>query len=865
MNGAKSAAGGLSEADAASRLQAQGPNTLPAGAARPAWQRFAAQFNNALIYILLASGLVTALLRHWVDAAVIGSVIIINALIGFIQEGKAENALASIRKLLSPQALVMRDGHRRQISAELLVPDDMILLTAGDKVPADIRLDAANSLRIQESILTGESLDIDKKAGDAAYAGTLVTAGNGAGTVVATGGGTEIGRISRSLGAVEAPATPLTRKLSKLFRRLAVMIAATALCAFAFGIYVRHLPVDEMFMVMIGIAVSSIPEGLPAAISITLALGVRRMAGRNAIIRSLPVVETLGSTTVICTDKTGTLTLNELVVAHAITSSSTFTVSGAGYAPEGKFFHEEEEITPGDYPAVAGMLHGAVLNNDAALRLVDGEWALHGDPTEGALMAFALKAGYSREDLHARFPRHAEIPFSAAQRYMATAHADADGSAVIYVKGAPEKLLAMCRLQMGADGAPEPLRAEYWRREIESLAQGGERVLALAAKTAGAVPGTLSPDDLGDGLVLMGLFGITDRPRLEAAPAIALCRQAGIAVKMITGDHALTAAAVGRAIGIEDAGVVLTGTDIDGMSDALLTDAAGRVNVYARMFPHHKLRLVTALQSLGHVVAMTGDGVNDAPALKAADVGIAMGRQGTEVAKEASRIVLADDNFASIAAAVEEGRNIYKNIRYTIQFMMVTDFSEGLCLVAALLAGMALPITPLQILWVNTITAVTLSLAFAFAPRHKDAMSVPPTGRQAPLFSLRKISSLFFHILLITLCTIGIFRYLQPVMGDAAARTVAVNTLIGFQVWYLWGLFPGRNPRSAPWAEHYRPVLLATAGTVFLQLLFCYATWMQEIFATTALAPSDWLVIIAVSGVIFIWQRAERAIAAELG
>ena len=865
MNDAtQNAASGLTEKEAAALLTQHGPNAIPSGKKRGAVVRFLSQFNNALIYILIFSACITGLLHHWVDTAVIVSVIFINALIGFIQEGKAEDALAGIHKLLSPQALVVRDGQQLHIDAALLVPGDRVLLAAGDKVPADIGLDTANSLRIQESILTGESLDIEKSSGAVAYAGTLVTYGNGAGIVTATGRNSEIGRISQSIGEVEAPETPLTRKLTRLFRYLAVMIGGVAVLAFAFGVYVRHLPVDEMFMVMIGIAVSSIPEGLPAAISITLAMGVRLMARRNAIIRNLPVVETLGNTTVICTDKTGTLTHNELVVADIVLAGHVLSVSGVGYTPEGKFSENGHEMAPADYAAAASLLAGAALNNDAVLQRADDKWALRGDPTEGALMALVMKAGDTRETMLARFPRVAEIPFSAEQRYMATAHADGKGAGIIYVKGAPERLLAMCRLQMNAAGQTEPLQESYWQPQIDMLAKKGERVLALACKPLGVAPSTLAPADVETGLVLVGLFGITDRPRLEAAPAIALCHRAGIAVKMITGDHALTAAAIGEAIGIKNAGHVLTGGEIDAMTDVQLEQCVDDVNIFARMFPQHKLRLILALQKRGHVVAMTGDGVNDAPALKAADVGIAMGRQGTEVAKDASRIVLADDNFASIAAAVEEGRNIYRNLRYTIQFMLVTDFAEGLSLLLSLFAGLALPITPLQILWVNTVTSITLSLAFAFAPHHKDAMDVPPVAQGEPFFNRRKILSLAFHVLLIAGGTIAVFRGLAPSLGEAGARTVAVNVLIGFQVWYLWSLFPVRTARAASWLRHYMPVTLATIGTIVLQLGFCYLPWLQDLFGTQPLDAKSWLIVILGTSVIMIWHRAETALGVSL-
>ncbi|MEZ0226926.1 MAG: cation-translocating P-type ATPase [Alphaproteobacteria bacterium] len=860
---------GLSAQEAEKLLAAHGPNIISAGPSRSGLRRFLSQFNNILIYILILSAVITGFLQHWIDTAVIAVVIATNAIIGFVQEGKAEDALAGIRRLLSPQALVLRDGRQQRIDAGFLVPGDVVLLAAGDKVPADLQLVSASSLRIQESILTGESLDIEKTAQGApeeksrgmAYSGTLVTYGNGVGLVVATGAKTEIGRISQSVSSVEAPETPLTKKLSRLFRYLALMILCASIGVFIFGVYVRDLPVDEMFMVMIGIAVSAIPEGLPAAISITLAMGVRIMARRNAIIRNLPVIETLGNTTVICTDKTGTLTYNELTVSHVVTAEHCFTVTGVGYKPEGKFCLADKEITLTDYPAGHKMLHGGALNNDAALQLEGEKWIMHGDPTEGALMAFAHKAGHTREDLQAQFPRHGAIPFSAEQRYMATLHADKDGQGIIYVKGAPEKLLSMCKSQIDGAGEAKGLQEGFWHEQIEMLAKKGERVLALACKTTDSVPAALHPRDIESGLLFLGLFGITDKPRTEAAPAIALCHRAGVAVKMITGDHALTASAVGREIGIVGSDRIMTGVEIDALDDAQLEQAVESINIYARMYPEHKLRLVKALQKRGQVVAMTGDGVNDAPALKAADVGIAMGQQGTEVAKDAAKLVLADDNFASIAAAIEEGRNIYKNLRYTIQFMLVTDFAEGSSLIISLLAGLSLPITPLQILWVNTVTSITLSMAFAFAPHHKDAMDGPPISSRTPFFSTRKVLSLCFHVALIALGTIGLYTYEVRSTGDAAAaRTAAVNTLIGFQVWYLWGLFPGRTKRSERLVRHYSPVLLATIGTIFLQIFFCYLPWMQNIFATKSLGVSQWLIITLVSATIIFWQKAENAI-----
>ncbi len=825
-----------------------------------------AQFNNVLIYILLASALITALMQHWTDTGVIAAVIIINALIGFIQEQKAEKALAAIRDLLSPHATVLRDGEPHIIDAAQLVPGDIVILTAGDKVPADLRLMDAHSLRAQEAILTGESLDVEKSGepvaqetplgsrSSMAYSGTLVTAGQGKGLVVATGAKTEIGRISAMIGQAESPQTTLTIKLARFSRWLAAMIVLLSLGVFFFGVYVRHLPMEEMFMVMIGIAVSSIPEGLPAVISITMALGVRAMARRSAIVRHLPVIEALGSVTVICTDKTGTLTRNELAVTDIVTAEKAFCVTGIGYSPEGKILFDNQEIALAEHPTVCDMGCAAMLNNDATLKFKKGVWEINGDPTEGALMAFARKAGHEVEALQEKLPRMDVIPFSAEARYMATLHHNAEGSGLIYVKGAPEQILSMCDSQQQSDGSDAPLQMDYWQARVTELAKQGKRVLAVAHRHAARTHDALSHEDIQEGLSLLGLFGIMDTPREEAREAIAACLKGGIGVKMITGDHVLTASSIGGLLGIPNSQQVMTGADIERLSDEVLAQSVEGINIYARMHPEHKLKLVQALQARGAVVAMTGDGVNDAPALKSADIGIAMGKQGTEVAKEASDLVLADDNFSSIVHAVEEGRNIYRNIRRTIQFMLVTDCTEGLTLVIAMLAGFALPITPLQILWVNMVTAVTLSLAFAFAPRDPSVMQSAPIPPEMPLFSKRTVSIMFTHILIIAAGTIGLFLYEMQHTGDtASARTAAVNVLVFFQIYYLWGMFPLQNRLSA-----LMPVILATVGVLLFQLGFTYIPWMQKIFATAPLDGTAWLKIITVSAVIFVWLWAQR-------
>lgn len=855
-------AGGLSQEEAAARLKAHGENTVETTRRVSALSQFLHQLHDPLIYVLLAAGCVTALLRHWTDTGVIAAVILLDALIGFIQEQKAENALAAIRQLLSPHANVLRDGAQHMIPAKDVMPGDIVLLNAGDKVPADLRLLSAHRLRMQEAILTGESLDVEKSthavAEDAplgerasmAYSGTLITAGQGKGVAVATGKDTEIGRISAMLTSVETPDTPLTRKLTRFSRWLAGAVVLLALAVLAFGVAVRGLAMDEMFMVMIAIAVSAIPEGLPAVISITLALGVRAMARRHAIVRHLPVIEALGNATVICTDKTGTLTRNELAVTDIITAAHEFRVTGVGYAPEGKILFEEQEVALEEYPAMHAMAHIAALNNDATLKHCKGVWELNGDPTEGALMAFACKAGHERKELEESWPRADVIPFSAEARYMATLHHGGQES-VIYVKGAPEEVLFMCNAQLEGE-REKPLDEAYWKEAISALAKEGKRVLAVARRKTSGQHKTLSHQDICEGLTLLGLFGIMDTAREEAGPAIAACLAAGIAVKMITGDHALTASSIGQTLGIPESERVMTGQDMERLSEEALAQAAGQVNIYARMHPEHKLKLVRALQAKGEIVAMTGDGVNDAPALKMADIGIAMGKAGTEVAKESSALVLADDHFATIVHAVEEGRNIYRNIRRTIQFMLVTDGCEGLVLVLATLLGFTLPITPLQILWVNMVTAVTLSLSFAFAPYDPDVMRRKPMPLGAPIFTPHQIGLFLWHVAIIASGTIGLFLYEIRSGEVVAARTMTINTLVGFQIYYLWGLLLVQK-KSERSIRAYLPLIVSTVSILALQTLFTYTPWMQGIFLTVPLSVEDWLKINAAATGILVW------------
>ncbi|NNG12599.1 MAG: cation-transporting P-type ATPase, partial [Halobacteria archaeon] len=789
---------GLTDDEVTRRLARHGPNRLPEPKTRSPLVRFLFQFHNVLIYVLLVACGVTAMLGHWVDSGVILGVVVINAVIGYVEEGKAEIALRAIRRMLSPKAMVVRAGQRVTLPAEQLVPGDLVLLQSGDKVPADLRLIRVKSLQVQEAVLTGESVAVEKQAGEVAdsavlgdrrsmaYSGTIVTYGQGTGVVVATGLYTEIGRISAMLAHVETLTTPLLRQMGQFARWLTGAIIAIAAATFAFGVLARDYTAAEMFLAAVGLAVAAIPEGLPAIMTITLAIGVQRMARRNAIIRRLPAVETLGSVTVICSDKTGTLTRNEMTVKSVATTTGLFEVSGVGYDPHGGFQLEDKEIQLGDYPILSELTRASLLCNDAALHEREGDWVLHGDPTEGALLTLGLKAGLDPAFEMEEWPRTDVIPFESEHRFMATLHHDHAGHGFAYVKGAPERLFEMCT-QQRFGGEDVPFDISYWSRQMDMMARHGQRVLAIASKAATATHRSLTFADLETGLTLLGIVGIIDPPREDAIQAVRQCQSAGIRVKMITGDHAVTAVAIGAQMGIGDGHSVLGGHEIEALDDEQLRAIVDEVDIFARSSPEHKLRLVQALQANGQVVAMTGDGVNDAPALKRADVGTAMGQQGTEVAKEAAEMVLADDNFASIAHAVEEGRTVYDNLKKAILFILPTNGGEALTIIAAIAVGRSLPITPVQILWVNMITAVTLALALAFEPPEKGVMQRPPRNPRKALLSGMFIWRIVFVSLILVAGTFGLFIWERDQGADIElARTVAVNTLVMFEIFYLF-------------------------------------------------------------------------------
>ncbi|PYF97243.1 plasma-membrane calcium-translocating P-type ATPase [Georgenia satyanarayanai] len=855
---------GLSSAEAAARLARHGPNRLPDPERESALRRLLRQFRDPMIYVLIAAAVLTAVLGEWVDTIVIAAVVLTNAVIGYVQEGKAEDALEGIRQMLSLDAQVRRDGAWQTVPAEDLVPGDLVRLSSGDRVPADVRLSRASALRIEESALTGESVPVDKGtdpvAADAgvgdrtsmAFSGTVVAAGSGTGVVTATGQDTEIGHITTMLEEVESLETPLTRQMNAFGRALSLVVVVLAVVMFGLGALLYDYTLGELTLAAIGFAVAAIPEGLPAVLTITLALGVQTMARRNAITRRMSSVETLGSVTVICTDKTGTLTRNEMTVRTVVTPAGRVDVTGTGYAPEG-------EILPAGTTTaqhVLALAEVAARANDSTVSRRGEAWVLSGEPTDGGLRTFALKAGVRGDD----DARVDAVPFDSAYKYMATLDRTAHGT-VVHLKGAPDRLLDRCDSQGTGPDDTAPLDRAFWEAQIDELGARGLRVLAAAARRADDGATSVSTEDVdAGGFVLLGLYGIIDPPREEAVAAIRACRQAGIRVKMITGDHAGTATAIAREMGIGESTV--TGAELETATDEELRTLATEHDVFARTSPEHKLRLVQALQANGEVVSMTGDGVNDAPSLKRADVGVAMGIKGTEATKEAADVVLADDNFASIESAVEMGRTIYDNLRKAIVFILPTNGAQGLVILVAVLLGLTLPLTPVQVLWVNTITAVTLALALAFEPSEPDIMRRPPRTPGGSILPRSGLLRIGYVSVLIGGATIAVFLLGQEAgRGVAESRTVAVNTLVVAQICYL---FASRFSRTSSLRRELlttNPVSwVCVAVMLALQLLFVYAPFMHTAFGSTAVGLTDWLVPLGVGVVVFAVVEVDKAL-----
>ncbi len=864
------AARGLGEREARKRLGRVGPNVLEKGPDTVMWQMFFNQFKDFMVLVLLAATAISGFLGEWSDAVTIAVIVLLNAVLGVVQEYRAERSMEALRELTAPEARVIRDRVEKKVPAAELVPGDVVLLEAGDRVPADIRLVQTVDLEAVEATLTGESAPVRKHtrplekevgpadAGNMVFMGTVLTRGRGLGIVVATGMATEMGQIAGMIREAEQEPTPLQRRLAQLGKGLVLFCLAVCAAVVVVGIQ-RGEPAYRMFLTGVSLAVAAIPEGLPAIVTVALAIGVQRMIKRNAVIRRLPAVETLGCATFICSDKTGTLTQNEMTVRRVRLAGGEFAVTGEGYVPRGHFIGDSGEPGGPDFEQVmriAALCNNAVLVRDNVTvggffrsRKSGPAWRISGDPTEGALLVMAAKAGFWRERLEKKARRLAEIPFDSERKRMTVIYGDANGGREALVKGAPDVVLGLCTHYL-RDGRPVPLD-ERERAAIlkagSTMAAGALRVLGLAYRKLG--PGEpaagADPAALERNLVFVGLTGMIDPPRPEVAAAVRTCKRAGIRVAMITGDHRLTAWAVAREVGIAGRDSrVLTGEEMENMTDEELARAAQDVRVYARVSPRHKLRIVRALKQCGHVVAMTGDGVNDAPAVKEADIGVAMGRSGTDVTKEASAMVLADDNFSTIVAAIEEGRGIYDNIRKFIRYLLSCNVGEVLVMLLAVLGGLPLPLLPIQILWMNLVTDGLPAMALGVDPMDPHIMHRPPRDPRESIFAHGLGRRILGSGAVIALLTLGVFKLvLEGGQSLELARTVAFNTLVFLQLFYV---FSCRSEHAPIWEvgwfsnPHLVAAVLISAG---LQAAVTYVPFLRPVFHTVPLQPEHWALI----------------------
>jgi len=847
---------GLSRAEAARRLQEWGPNELEPPRRISPLTILLAQFRNVLVLILLAATALSILLGHGTEAVVIMIIVLFSVLLGFLQEYRAERALEALRRMAAPMATVLREGTEERIPARELVPGDLVILHAGDRVPADLRLIEAVNLQIDEAVLTGESVPVEKHTaaipdpdlplGDRrnmAYAGTVVTYGRGRGLVVATGMRTEFGAIARMLQTIEEERTPLQENLDRLGKALARAALGVVALIVALGL-LRGRPWLEMLIFGLALAVAVVPEALPAVVTISLALGVQRMVRRNALIRRLPAVETLGSTDIICTDKTGTLTRNEMTVRRLFVCGQFWEVTGSGYEPSGEFQRNGQPAEPSE--AVRRLLRAAALASDARLhREPDGCWRGQGDPTELALLMAALKAGLQPEALNGRYPRVHEIPFTSERKRMTTLHQGPEGLFAAS-KGAPEVILESCRFLLTDEGERPLTPAERERILEAARTMAGEalRVLAVADKASARL------EDAEEGMTFLGLVGMIDPPRPEAKAAIQVCREAGIRVVMITGDHPLTARAIARELGLLRNGRVITGAELDAMSDEEFEQQVEEIDVYARVSPAHKFRVVTALQKKGHIVAMTGDGVNDAPALKKADIGIAMGITGTDVSKEAAAMVLLDDNFASIVAAVEEGRAIFSNIKKYLMYLLSSNVGEILLMAMASLAGLPPPLSAAQILYVNLATDGLPALALSVDPPEPDLMRRPPRNPRAGLFTRPVILLMLAGGLWSALVNLSLFAWaLSSGRSLAEAMTMAFVSLVLIQFFKAYNFRSDRHSvLRQPFANRWlnRAILWEAA----MLLLLLYVPFLRDLFGIYSLPWIDWAIVLAAAATV---------------
>jgi cation-transporting P-type ATPase F len=874
---------GLAAAEVRRRQEAFGPNRLSAPRRASAARRFLRQFAQPLAYILVVAAGITLAISEPVDASIIFGVVLVNAMAGFVQEARAERAIEALSRMVVTEATVRRDGRKQRVDSVELVPGDVVLLQAGDRVPADLRLLRVRSLSVDESALTGESVPVEKhpdplvrdtllaERRNLAFGGTHVTHGYAEGVVWAIGSQTETGRIARLITEAVDLSTPLTRRITQFSGVLLWIILGLAAVAFGVGV-LRGESVAGMLVAAVALAVGAIPEGLPAAVTITLAIGVARMARRRAIVRKLPAVETLGSATVICSDKTGTLTENQMTVQRVFAGDRWYDVTGAGYEPAGKIAYRGEAVLLDAHPALRETFLAGLLNNDAQLVRSGDRLEVEGDPTEAALIVAAQKAGLVPAEQHSAHPRIDVIPFESESQFMATLHGRGAGAPrVIYKKGSVERLLERCSHSVGDDGTLKPVDRGPVRAAAEEMATAGLRVLAFARREVAHHHHRLRDDHVREGLAFLGLQGMSDPPRAEAIASVRKCQEAGIQVKMITGDHALTARSVARALGLRGSRgaelLVVTGRELERLGEGALPQLAERAAVFARVAPEQKLELVRALQSRGHVVAMTGDGVNDAPALRQADIGIAMGIAGTDVARGAADMLLTDDNFASIEAAVEEGRGVFDNLTKFIVWTLPTNVGEALVLLAAILLGTQLPALPVQLLWVNMTTAVFLGMTLAFEPKEQGLMRRPPRDPHQPILTY----PLFMRTGLVTLLTLagafGAFLWEREIRGTslAAARTAVVTVIVMVDVFYLLNCRSLlRSPFEVgvlgnPW------VFLGIAAMALAQALFAHAPALNRLFGTAPIDRAAWLYAIGIGVAAYLVVEIEKRLRLRRG
>ncbi len=869
-----STVGGLSSAEARRRLEQDGPNVLTRARGVSWVRKLLEQFVQPLVVVLLIASGVSVALGDYVDAAVIGAVVLLNALIGFLQEYRAEQSISALSKTIVTEATVLRDGELHRIPSAELVRGDVVALQSGDTVPADLRLFDVKELRTEESALTGESLPSEKSRdvlpedttlGDRAnlaFAGSEVIYGIGRGVVVATGDATETGRIAHLMASTVAVETPLIRRIAHLSRVIVWVVLALAGVLLVVG-FLRGADLADTFNAAVALAVGAIPEGLPAAVTVLLAVGVSAMAQRGALIRRLPAVETLGSTTVICSDKTGTLTQNQMTVTTVVAAGDTFQLTGVGFDEAGELVRDGAPVDTAEHLALLEVLRAGALCNDTRIVTTDDGHVIEGDPTEAALTVAARKAGIDETGL-ARFPRTDVVPFESAHMYMATLHDGPDGP-VIYVKGSSERVLGRCTEGVGRDGRARPFDRDAAQRTVDELAARGLRVLVLARRLVQPGAHGLSHDDVAE-LGFLGMVGMIDPPRPEAKRAVSECQRAGVKVKMITGDHAVTAAAIAEQLGIvgarDEEGRLraMRGSELGKVPEERLAVVADEIAVFARVAPEQKLSLVRALQARGDVVAMTGDGVNDAPALKQADIGVAMGKNGTDVARSAASMVLTDDNFATIAAAVQEGRRIYDNLLKFITWTLPTNGGEGLILLAAFVLGSKLPVLPVQVLWVNLVAAL-LGTTLIFEPREAGLMERPPRPVTAPILDRLLVSRVVLFSLVVGASAFACFRWAQAEgLTDEASRTIAINTIVVVEVGYLfacrsltlplWKIGPFSNP--AIW--------LGAFGMLAVQMVMTYVPLMNRLFHTAPIELRWWGILTAIGASVLLLAELEKVV-----